>query len=118
MAAVQRVDVHYHGCLVDHASGMHTAERLYTTYDAAGAYPVFFVWSSGLLEVLRGNLPEILNESVFKSVQKWVTKYAIGKIGQPMGVRGIGGLMTPRDLDVNLELAKRERSDEPYGHVS
>ncbi len=117
MAAADRVVLHFHGGLVSHASGMNTAKRLYSTYSDAGAYPVFFVWSSGLLEVLEHNLGEIAGESIFKTLQKWILKYAVGKVAQPIGTKGIGGLMTPRDLDVALELGKLKSEQEPYGHV-
>ncbi|MGC0328007.1 hypothetical protein RKD23_000997 [Streptomyces sp. SAI-170] len=55
----KKIVVHLHGGLVNEASGLGTAYRLSDTYVAAGARPVFVVWQSGLLEVLRHNLDEI-----------------------------------------------------------
>jgi hypothetical protein len=104
----QRVVVHFHGGLVDDAVGMKVAERLQPTYEAAGAYPVFFVWSSGLTEVLSGNLPEIFGESVFQTIRKWVTKFVLGKVSPGPG------LAPPSDDDVWFGLVPPEPDGEAF----
>ena len=49
------------------AAAFETAERrLYPRYDAAGAYPIFFVWESGILEAPFNNLQEIAGEGLFQ----------------------------------------------------
>jgi hypothetical protein len=51
-AASERVVIHVHGGLVGTDRGMAIAARLTPEYQRAGAYPEFFVWSSGLLETI------------------------------------------------------------------
>ncbi|HEU4348050.1 MAG TPA: hypothetical protein VFR35_09700, partial [Actinoplanes sp.] len=80
IALQKRVVVHFHGGLVDQDAGFRIARSLRPVYEEAGAYPVFFVWSSGVVEIVRGNLREILNESIFKTVRTWVLRYAYGKL--------------------------------------
>jgi hypothetical protein len=107
----QKLVVHFHGGLVADEVGLRVAERLQPIYEAAGAYPVFFVWSSGLLEVLSGNLPEIFGESVFQSIRKWVTKFVLGKVSQS------GALAPPREGEVWLALIPPEPEAEPLAEV-
>ena len=58
-AASPSIVFHFHGGLVSEASGRETAGRLFPVYEDAGAFPVFYVWESGLLEILRNNIAEI-----------------------------------------------------------
>jgi hypothetical protein len=109
----RRIVLHFHGGLVTAAAGRRIAESLQGTYRDAGAYPVFFVWHSGLLEVVRGNLGEIVEEEVFKVIEKWVAKFAAGKIRQEPGAKGLG-IPTPSDNEVLSELALRRDGVEPY----
>ena len=44
--------LHFHGGLVKKQSGLDIAAKLTDVYEAAGAYPVFFVWESGFFEAL------------------------------------------------------------------
>ncbi|MFG2651811.1 hypothetical protein [Streptomyces sp. NPDC048436] len=113
-----RVVLHFHGGLIDDTLGFATAERLTPVYEAAGADPVFFVWSSGLLETLRGNLPQILNESVFRTLLNRVTRYATGLVFQQPGQRALGAVATPTPRAVQAELAQVGAGLEPYARLS
>ncbi|TGB09986.1 hypothetical protein [Streptomyces sp. MZ04] len=113
-----RVVLHFHGGLIDDALGFRTAERLAPVYEAAGADPVFFVWSSGLLETLRGNLPQILNESVFRTLLNRVTRYATGIVFQEPGQRALGVVATPTSRAVAAELAQVRAGQEPYARLT
>src|SRR5579862_1158735 len=48
--------VFFHGGLVDADSGLSSAHRLEGDYAGAGAYPLFFIWRSGLLDTIRALL--------------------------------------------------------------
>lgn len=48
-----RLVVHFHGGNVAEAEGVSIAARLLPAYRAAGAYPVFFVWHSGIGEIIN-----------------------------------------------------------------
>jgi hypothetical protein len=106
-----RIVVHFHGGMVDDEIGMRVADRLDPTYRAAGASPIFFVWSSGLMEVVTGNLPEIFGEGVFQSIRKWVTKFVLGKASQAHG------FAPPSDADLWLGLVPPEPEAEALADV-
>jgi hypothetical protein len=105
--------LHFHGGLVNAAAGRRVARNLTPVYRAAGAYPVFFVWHGGLLEVVRGNLAEIAAEEAFSLLEKWVTKFSVGKLQQEPGSRGLT-IAAPSDYEVALELARRREGGEPF----
>lgn len=113
-----RVVLHFHGGLIDDTLGFANAERLAPVYEAAGAEPVFFVWSSGLLETLRGNLPQILNESVFRTLLNRVTRYATGTVFREPGQRALGAVTTPSPRAVAAELAQVRAGQEPYARLT
>ncbi|GGV34800.1 hypothetical protein [Streptomyces spectabilis] len=113
-----RVVLHFHGGLVDDALGFVTAERLAPVYEAAGAEPVFFVWSSGLLEVLRGNLPQILSEGVFQTLLNRVVRFASGVVFPQPGSRALGGFTAPSTRAVARELALLRTGQEPYARLT
>jgi hypothetical protein len=64
---------------------MQIAERLLPVYhdpDRGDGYPVFFVWESGLLEILRNNLPEITSEKLFGILWKRLARIVLRKAAQ------------------------------------
>lgn len=113
MQGKSRVVVHFHGGLVNLQGGMDAATRLWADYDAAGAFPVFFVWKSGLLEIVPRNLTEIFGEDIFKILLKWVLKFAKGKIVQADGMKGLA-VPLPTEIEIHTELMKAEAGKEPY----
>jgi hypothetical protein len=113
-AAADRVVIHFHGGLVSSDRGFATAERLTAEYQRAGAYPVFFVWSSGLLETVTGNLREILAEDLCKQLLRWLLRFAVGKLGQTGAQRAVGEITLPYEMEVNAELRVRDEGREPY----
>jgi hypothetical protein len=108
-----KIVLHFHGGLVNATAGRRIARSLESTYTSAGAYPVFFVWHAGLLEVVQGNLKEIVREEAFSLLEKWVTKFALGKLLQQPGSRGLA-ISAPSDHVVALELARRRQGEEPF----
>lgn len=113
-----KVVLHFHGGLVSRASGEETARRQDKVYRQAGAVPVFFIWQSDLIRTVQENLSEIAGEDLFKSVLKWVLKYAVGKINEADGLGGRGlGLQTPNDTVIYTELAKRDAGKEPFAGI-
>lgn len=73
----QSLALFFHGGLVPKASGMSQAQQLVGPYSAAtdpdakagNAYPYFFVWESGLAEVLEHNLSGIVAETIFQRIR-------------------------------------------------
>jgi hypothetical protein len=108
LARHRRVVLHFHGGLVSKQAGLEGAERLKgACYDLVPAHPVFFIWESGLLEVISHNLGEIAGEDIFKTLLKWLLKFTVGKLEQTPGEKGIE-FRTPTDMEFYEELSLRE----------
>ena len=100
--------MHFHGGLVSASAGMAIAEFLLPVYESAGAYPVFFLWESGLREVLERNLREINTERIFQQILLRVTQFAMAKLEQTDGARAAGRLQLPYDAEVKERLPMAE----------
>lgn len=108
-----RVVMHFHGGLVDETRGMEIAQDLLPVYTGAGAYPVFFVWRAGALEILRNNLLEIAREELFDRLVRRVLGWAVGKVrGEVEGGRG-GPIQRPRQRELDEQLGARKRLTDP-----
>jgi hypothetical protein len=115
MAARGRGVIHFHGGLVSEARGMETARSLLPIYSDAGAYPVFFVWRSGLTEIASGTmLKDIANEAIFKQLLKRLLRFAVAKVTSDAGAKGIGPGAIPGEAETEEELGKREAGKEPF----
>lgn len=111
--AKKRVVVHFHGGLVDEASGRERAKLLTPVYENAGAYPVFFVWRSGALEVLRGNVLAIAREELFERLLNRLLSWSVGRVRDSTGGRtGLSGARPGRD-ELEEELNARRRFTAP-----
>ncbi|MEU8413911.1 hypothetical protein AB0C24_14080 [Amycolatopsis japonica] len=94
IAAAPQVALHFHGGLVSRENGLLIADKLLPVYKAANCDPVFFVWHSGFLEVLKNNLNEILAEDLMRKVLVKTAKFVLGKFNQDSGSRAMG-IITP-----------------------
>ena len=80
--------VHFHGGLVKEEKALALADRLLPIYRQINvAYPMFFVWESGLIETIRNNSADILNEDFFNKLLKRTLQFAAGKVLQGPGRR-------------------------------
>jgi hypothetical protein len=114
LANEDKIVLHFHGGLIDDAAGRKIAQNLDGEYRKAGAHPVFFVWQSGLIEVLTHNLGEIAGEDFFKILLKYVTKYAVGKIiGAALGAKGVA-VQPLSDMDFYQEMVRLDAHEEPF----
>jgi hypothetical protein len=111
--------LNFHGGLVSLAAALETAElRLFPLYSGANAYPIFFAWESGFLEVPLNHLQEIGKEALFqefvKKVGEWVSRKTEPSVTPPLASRlrsasavrarsssraGDSGAQTRADLD-------------------
>jgi pimeloyl-ACP methyl ester carboxylesterase len=113
-----KVAFHVHGGLVSKKEALANAEILAPAYIAAGIRPIFVAWESGFLETVRNNLQEIDKEAIFKALVKRLLQYAIGKLTQIGEAKAVGGIQTPKDTEVGIELQKRLANTTPYGSVA
>ena len=83
--------VHFHGGLVKQNKGREIAERLASRYAAGDAYPLFFVWESGLFESLINNPKDVLNDKAFRAFVGKVSKWVLRQLGSEVVTRSAGG---------------------------
>lgn len=84
--------IHFHGGLVKETAGRAIAQRLLPVYATAGAYPLFFVWESGLLETVRNNLADISQEKIFREFVKKAAEWVLKKLPSGVGFKGAAGV--------------------------
>ena len=101
-----KIVIHLHGGLVNVSKAKAKAKELSPEYRTAGAYPVFFIYRTGLLATIRGNLHEIEDEKIFERLFKKVLKYVWGKLTQSTGTKATGTLNLPKDLEVDIAYKK------------
>ena len=97
--------IHFHGGLNNETSGRNIANDLYQPYHDAGAYPLFFVWESGLVESLINNPKDILADPAFRELVKKVAEWVAKKLGGQVGTKGSSGqaineVQLRRDFDL------------------
>lgn len=90
--------IHFHGGLVKKSSAREIATRLAPAYSAAGAYPLFYVWESGLIETLRNNLGEIGKDAVFQELVKKAAEWVLKQMGSEVVTRGSGAAVNSDEL--------------------
>jgi hypothetical protein len=118
LPGAEKVVLYFHGGLNNAATGMKIARSLDPVLREAGAYPLFFVWESGLFEILSHNIAEIAGEDFFKILLKMVLKFGSAKLTETAGGRAAdGSLALPNDMQVYQELALRDLNQEPYARL-
>lgn len=73
--------VHFHGGLIGGTDGLAIADRLLGLYKDSSAYPVFFVWESGLYPALLDALLEVGKDELFKRLLHKIAKWLAKKLG-------------------------------------
>jgi len=113
--------VHFHGGLVARSDGETVAATLYRDCYGERAYPVFFIWESGLRYALQQSLPQIFGETVFRILLERVGQFAAGKIDQQVRRQEVGGraaqqppLRPVSRFYVKEELKKAEAGQEAF----
>jgi len=107
------VVLHFHGGLVDKAGGEAVAAMLTPVYQRAGAYPIFFVWQSGAVEIIKHNILEIAREELFERLLRRVLSWSVGKVRDVAGGRPGQSTSLPPEQEVRDQLAARKRKTEP-----
>ncbi len=82
-----KVVLHFHGGLVPEEAAIQEHERLGRMYQQAGYLPVFCVWRTGVLEILRGNYLKIASSVFFQTIFDWTMRCLIGfsQVGKGFG---------------------------------
>jgi hypothetical protein len=79
--ATERLALFFHGGLVDKASGQQGAANEYDVYKNF-AFPLFFIWESGIWELLAHHLPLVFEETIFGRIVDHATDLVSSKIPQ------------------------------------
>src|ERR1700677_1836164 len=79
--ATDRLALFFHGGLVDKASGQQGAANEYDVYKNF-AFPLFFIWESGIGELLAHHLPLVFAETIFGRIVDHATDLLSKKISQ------------------------------------
>jgi hypothetical protein len=87
----ERLVIHFHGGLISREAGQAAAKVLAPYYRGAGAVPLFVVWESGWLEVIKQQLAAIFNEGIFQRIQRRITQFVRGKLDKELGPGGSKG---------------------------
>lgn len=105
--------LHFHGGLVNKQAGEGVAKSLEPVYRDAGASPLFFVWQSGALEIVKHNLAEIVREELFDRLLRRVMSWTVGRLRDVEGGRAGEEVIQPRADELDRELAARKRDTDP-----
>jgi hypothetical protein len=83
--------LYFHGGLVPEARGIETAEKLYSLFsDRVKAHPLFFIWESGGLDVIKNNLSSLADTPLYKELMRALLKFALSKLESLADGRGPG----------------------------
>jgi hypothetical protein len=72
------VVLHFHGGLVPETDAIKEHERLGKLYGQAGYLPVFCVWRTGALEIIRDNYLKIASSVLFQTIFDWSMRCLVG----------------------------------------
>ena len=110
-----KVVLHFHGGLVSKDRALSKAEELIPAYLDTGAHPVFFVWESDFLTVIRRNLGEIFDEEIFQILLRKLLARVGGRLLDPDGAKSPGGPTVLMETQVAEELDRgRQNEGEPF----
>ena len=79
--ATDRLALFFHGGLVDKVTGQKEGANSYDNY-ANIVFPLFFIWESGIWEVLAHHLPLVFAETIFGRIVSHATDLISSKIPQ------------------------------------
>lgn len=81
--------LHVHGGLVSGKAAIEAANVGVPFYSSAGAYAIYPIWHTGLVEVLESNLPRIAGETLFRVLIDRVAGWVHGQVAGALGARGM-----------------------------
>jgi hypothetical protein len=81
--------VHFHGGLNTREFALARVQHLEPVYRAAGAYPIFFVWQSGFIEVIDNHLRKATAEPIYGRLVRLLATFTLGRL-RGQATRGVG----------------------------
>jgi len=122
--------LHFHGGLVNAASATQTAENLIQRYQGINTYQVFFIWETGVTDVIQQEggvlgfietqLGQVGKEEIFQQLLLRVLQFARAKVDSVNAgeLRSIdGGMDLPDEAGVWQEIHAPKDGREPFSDV-
>ena len=110
--------VHFHGGLVDEASGMGVAHSMRGLYDGV-AHPVSFVWETGAVETLKHQLSDVYRTKLFQGLSKLALKLVSKKLSiDVQGGRGAARASSPTPKSSGSSSKARASGCSTAGHAA
>ncbi|TMC91203.1 MAG: hypothetical protein E6J11_20430, partial [Chloroflexi bacterium] len=122
--------LHFHGGLVDAVRATQTAENLTQRYQGINTYQVFFIWETGITDVIQQEggvlgfietqLGQVGKEEIFQQLLMRVLQFARAKVDSANagGLRSVdGGLDLPDEAGVWKEMHAPKDGREPFSDV-
>ena len=122
--------LHFHGGLVDAVRATQTAENLTQRYQGINTYQVFFIWETGVTDVIQQEggvlgfietqLGQVGKEEIFQQLLMRVLQFARAKVDSANagGSRSVdGGLDLPDEAGVWQEMHAPKDGREPFSDV-
>jgi hypothetical protein len=100
----REVALYFHGGLVKDSAGMQSAKIMNNKITESGLYPISFVWETGILDVLREKIDNIGRKTVFRIVERIISRRLGKKISLNKGIESIKE--TTYD-EIEFELTKK-----------
>jgi hypothetical protein len=92
-----RLALFFHGGLVDKDSAAQGAGAQWQLYNNV-CYPYFFIWESGIWEILAHHLPEIFASTLFTALHSHLTDTTAPAAGVPQTSTALDFLSTPQSV--------------------
>lgn len=98
-----KIVLHFHGGLVDAAQAMQSAENLTQRYQDINTYQIFFIWETGVMEVIQQEggvlgfiqtqIAQVGQEEIFQQLLMRVLQFAKAKVdsANPGASRSVDG---------------------------
>ena len=112
IASGKPIVLHLHGGLVDKTSALKMVDVLQPEYLAAGYFPIFIVWRTGLFDAVK-NANELVERPLFKKLLVRLLKFLVSRYGG-IGGKALGPGEEPDDAQIEAELDKRQVQQVPY----
>ena len=109
----QQMVVYFHGGMVSRLSGETSATALDPMFRAIGAQPVFFIWETDPLAMIRQNLPKLITSKIVQDLLKYVVGQVVKRwVGVNVLGKGPGETMTLEEIEDELQ------KDRPFEEVA
>ena len=77
----KQITLFFHGGLVNEKNGIATSLKMANHFEKVGHWPICFVWETGIVETLKGNISKVADTEIFDKLVKVLVKKLSAKLG-------------------------------------